>query len=182
MPFAHSDAFGRGRRAIDFSSSSPAWRAGPAEGADSSPSSPAGNQPPGKTDPDGRPTSRSSPATTRRRILIIEDDHTHASALRSILTRKGYEVAAAVTLANGIAMLESSRPDYIVLDLMLPDGDGVEVLRRVRACERPDAPRVIVITAVRDAERLREVLALQPHRLLRKPIDLIDLLGAIEMM
>jgi CheY-like chemotaxis protein len=131
--------------------------------------------------------SAPSPSTSpfRKRVLIIEDDLTHASALRSILTRKGCDVAAAATLADGVAML-ASRPDFIVLDLMLPDGDGVEVLKRVRELDGADpgagAPRVIVTTAVSDAEKIREVLALQPHRLLRKPIDLVDLLGAIGMM
>jgi CheY-like chemotaxis protein len=82
-----------------------------------------------------------------------------------------------------------SRPDYILLDLMLPDGDGLEILRRVRA-QQADCPaggeggatRVIVTTAVSDPEMIRAVRDLQPHRLLRKPIDLVDLLSAIGMM
>jgi CheY-like chemotaxis protein len=119
----------------------------------------------------------------RARVLIIDDDRTHASAIRSILTRKGCEVCATGTVADGVAML-ASRPDYIVLDLMLPDGDGADVLRRVRELDRAAGapPRVIVTTAVNDEARLREVLALQPHRLLKKPIDLVDLLGAIGMI
>ena len=107
----------------------------------------------------------------------------HALALRSLFTRRGCDVVGvADTVKDGIALL-ASRPDYVVLDLMLADGDGVEILRRIRAHEpEMPSPRVIVTTAVRDVDRLREVLALRPHRLLEKPTDLVDLLRAIGMM
>jgi CheY-like chemotaxis protein len=121
----------------------------------------------------------------RKCVLIVDDDRMHASALRSIFTRKGCDVAVAVSVSDGIAQL-ASRPDYVVLDLMLPDGDGVEILARVRAQEAPVPPaaatRVVVATGVNDPHKLREVLALQPHRLLNKPLDLVDLLRAIDMM
>jgi CheY-like chemotaxis protein len=127
--------------------------------------------------PDSASASASSPH--RPRVLIIEDDLTSASALRSILTRKGCEVRTAANLADGMRLLDA-RPDYVVLDLILPDGSGLEILRRLRAEQSPI--KVVVTTAVRDPERVREIHALRPHQLLRKPIDLIDLLRAIGMM
>jgi CheY-like chemotaxis protein len=148
---------------------------------------PSWNAPPtpGKMDPDGQSQEqgRNPQPTPRTSVLIIEDQRMHALALRSLFTRKGCDVVGvADTVKDGIAML-ASRPDYIVLDLTLADGDGVEILKRVRASEREmPSPRVIVTTAVRDADRLREVLALRPHRLLEKPTDLVDLLRAIGMM
>ena len=72
------------------------------------------------------------------------------------------------------------KPNYVILDLMLPDGDGIEILRRVKALGN-DTP-VVVTTALVDTARLRAVQDLHPHRILRKPLDLVDLLGAIGMM
>ena len=112
-------------------------------------------------------------------MLIVEDDLVSASALRSILTRKGCEVSLATTLAGALPHL-ADPPDVILLDLMLPDGNGAEVLRRLRAADSP--ARVVVTTAVSDPTRLREVQALRPDRVLRKPIDVVDLLGAIGIM
>ncbi|MEA2710100.1 MAG: hypothetical protein QOF78_2701 [Phycisphaerales bacterium] len=161
-----------------------AWKIEPARAPDSPSSSSGRSDSPRKTNPDApRPhtSAQRSTATKRTRVLVIEDDHTHASALRSILTRKNCDVTTAVTLAQGLTMLAAAPPDYVVLDLMLPDGHGIEVLRRLRA-DPECKTRVVVTTGVRDAAIIREVLALQPHRLLRKPVDLVDLLSAIGMM
>jgi DNA-binding NarL/FixJ family response regulator len=115
----------------------------------------------------------------RARVLIAADDFTTAPAVPSVLTRKGFEVSNVATLADELEALAPA-PDYIVLDLSLPDSDGAAVLRRVQRRNLP--ARVIVATAVNDADRLRDVQALAPHRMLRKAIDLVDLLSAIEKM
>ena len=112
-------------------------------------------------------------------MLIVEDDAVSASALRSILTRKGCDVLAASSVAEAVPLL--ARPlDVLLLDLMLPDGDGAAVLRELR--KRPTTIRVVVTTSLADPARLREVQDLRPHRVLRKPIDLVDLLDAIGIM
>jgi CheY-like chemotaxis protein len=113
------------------------------------------------------------------KVLIVEDDPTSAMAMRSILTRKGCDVLVAINLAQGLELLEQ-RPTHVLLDLMLPDGQGVEILRRLR--EMNSAVKVVVTTAANDANLLREVHLLSPHRILKKPIDLVDLLNAIGMM
>jgi DNA-binding response OmpR family regulator len=112
-------------------------------------------------------------------VLIVEDDLTSATALRSILTRKGCQVELALTLAEGMRLL-SGPFDFVILDLMLPDGNGADLLRRVR--QQVPGLKVAVMTALADTTKLREVQAMGPHRLLRKPIDLVDLLGAMGMM
>jgi DNA-binding response OmpR family regulator len=112
-------------------------------------------------------------------IAIVEDDRGSAQALRSIFMRKGCEVIVASTMEHGMLLLDRT-PNYLLLDLNLPDGDGIEILRRIKAEEK--AIRVVVTTATGDARRLADVQALRPHRILRKPLDLIDLLSAIGMM
>jgi CheY-like chemotaxis protein len=110
------------------------------------------------------------------RVLLIEDDWRTHSALRKILGRLGWEVHSAMTVTGGLALLEL-RPDAVILDLMLPDGDGVAVLRKLRA-DQPGA-KVAVTTGVEDFARLEEIRGLRPDALLRKPLELGDLLHVL---
>jgi len=116
------------------------------------------------------------PASNPRLLLVVEDDRTTLSALRRILTRLGWDVHTAMTVAGGLDLL-SLRPQAIILDLMLPDGDGLAVLRRVRAENLPT--RVAVTTGVHDGPRLEAVRQLRPEGLIHKPVDLDQMLRAI---
>jgi len=121
-----------------------------------------------------------SPTTgIKCRVLIVEDDVVSASALRSILTRKGCDVLTVSTVADALPLLAHPL-DVILLDLMLPDGDGAAVLRELR--RRNSTVRVVVTTALADPARLLELRDLRPDRVLRKPIELVDLLDAIGIM
>jgi DNA-binding response OmpR family regulator len=108
--------------------------------------------------------------------LIVEDDLSSANALKRILAHRGFQVEAATTLAEAIPQLDGSIGG-IILDLMLPDGDGIAVLHALR--ERHLNPRVIITTAVSDGERLHELQEFSPTLLLKKPINLAELLRAL---
>lgn len=81
------------------------------------------------------------------RILLIEDEADIADFIRRGLIYKGYEVDAALAGEQALSMARDYPPDLVVLDLMLPDLDGIEVCRRLRAAS--DVP-IIMLTA-RDA-------------------------------
>ena len=68
-----------------------------------------------------------------RRILIIEDDPVTAAVYRQMFERRGYRAEAAADGVSGLERLEVMRPDGVLLDVMLPGIDGLEVLRRIRA-------------------------------------------------
>ena len=91
------------------------------------------------------------------RVLIVDDDPTVAEVVMSYLERAGMQVASAADGLAAIAAAAEWQPDLVLLDLMLPGIDGLEVCRRLRA-ERPDLP-VIMLTA-RGAEEDR-VLGLE---------------------
>ena len=116
----------------------------------------------------------------RRRLLLVEDDRATYSALRGILTIKGWEVTVATSVADGMAAITPGGAPYdaVVLDLMLPDGDGEAILAQVRRQFGRSLP-VVVTTGVSDAQRLGAVTQMAPAALLRKPIRLADLLNAI---
>jgi two-component system phosphate regulon response regulator OmpR len=86
------------------------------------------------------------------RILIIDDDERLAAMLRSYLEGRGYSVEHSADGAAGLARLRNSRPDAVVLDVMLPDLDGFEVLRRIRAGSQ--VPVVMLTARGEDTDRI----------------------------
>ena len=82
------------------------------------------------------------------RVLVVDDEVNIAELISMALRYEGWEVATAHTGTKAVAGAKEFRPDAVVLDMMLPDFDGLEVLRRMRATD-PDVP-VVFLTA-RDA-------------------------------
>lgn len=107
----------------------------------------------------------------RRRVLIVDGHAETRAALAVAFSRLRWSVLSAANLAQALSMLEAG-PDCVVLDLVLPDGGGDEILREFRGSERGDSsPMVAVVTVETDANRLGEVAKLRPDVLLLKPID-----------
>ena len=71
--------------------------------------------------------------TEPRRILVVDDEPSIVDAVATALRYEGYEVSEARTGRDGLAAAQSDHPDLIVLDVMLPDVDGFEIARRIRA-------------------------------------------------
>jgi len=85
-------------------------------------------------------------ASTTRSVLVVDDEPTIAEVVARYLERAGYATAVAGDGPRALALAAERRPDLVVLDLMLPGLDGLEVLRRLR--ERDGAPpAVILLTA-----------------------------------
>jgi DNA-binding response OmpR family regulator len=83
------------------------------------------------------------------RVLIVEDDEAIGRTLETVLAERGYEVVRAVDGRSALVAADTDRPDLVLLDIGLPDMDGVEVCRRLRRA----APRLlIVMLTARDAE------------------------------
>jgi two-component system OmpR family response regulator len=88
------------------------------------------------------------PDGTPLRVLVVDDEVNIAELVSMALRYEGWEVRAAHTGSKAVAAAKDLKPDAVVLDMMLPDFDGLEVLRRMRATQ-PDLP-VVFLTA-RDA-------------------------------
>jgi len=112
-----------------------------------------------------------------RRILIVDDEPELRSMLRQYLSREGYDVAEAVTGRTALDTVSSSEPDLVLLDVGLPDIDGFEVLREIRAsCDVP----VIMLTA-RDDEVDRVVgLSVGADDYVVKPFSPRELVARIQ--
>src|SRR5215510_1622453 len=92
----------------------------------------------------GPPAVASDSVASMPKVLIVEDDPTIRTAVMRALNGKGYAVATAHTAMTGIQLAVSEHPDVVVLDLGLPDLDGREVLRMIRAVS---SVPIIVATA-----------------------------------
>jgi two-component system, OmpR family, KDP operon response regulator KdpE len=111
-------------------------------------------------------------------ILIIDDEPQILRAIRTILTEKGYRVTTASRGEEGLTLAAASEPDIVILDLGLPDLDGVEVCTRLR--EWTQIP--IIILSVRDSER-DKVAALDKGAddYLTKPFSIEELLARVRV-
>lgn len=111
-------------------------------------------------------------------ILVIDDEPQIQRAIKTILTEKGFKVTTAGRGEEGLTLAAANEPDLVILDLGLPDMDGVEVTTRLR--EWTQLP--IIILSVRDSER-DKVLALDKGAddYLTKPFGIEELLARVRV-
>ena len=104
------------------------------------------------------------------RILIIDDEPNIRRLFRDELEEEGHTIEQAGDGAEGVAELERTNSDLVILDLRMPEMNGIEFLEKLRV-GRPDIP-VIVCTAVRGIESEYELWASKVSSILNKPVDL----------
>jgi CheY-like chemotaxis protein len=92
-----------------------------------------------------------------KRIVVIEDNAMAANLYQAALTRDGFSVEVAADGEAGLAAITRSNPDLVVLDLMLPKVDGLEVLRRIRSTPGLTSLPVIITSNAYTAPRLEEL-------------------------
>jgi DNA-binding response OmpR family regulator len=88
------------------------------------------------------------------RVLVVEDDTTVRGAVTEYLTRSGYEVTQAGDGGEALSVFAAEPPDLVLLDLMLPGVDGLEVCRRMRSV-RTDLPVIMVTARAQEHERIQ---------------------------
>ena len=111
-------------------------------------------------------------------ILVIDDERQILRAIRTILTEKQFRVTTASRGEEGLALAAANEPDLVILDLGLPDMDGVEVCQRLR--EWTQTP--IIILSVRDSERDKvAALDMGADDYLTKPFGIEELLARVRV-
>jgi CheY-like chemotaxis protein len=108
------------------------------------------------------------------KVLVIDDEQSIRDLLDRLLRRKGYDVVLAESGRKGLELFRRERPDVIVLDLKMPEMDGLTVLRQIRSLNRSQP--VIVLTGSRTAEMEQQVRALGVTEYIAKGFSL-HLLG-----
>ena len=104
------------------------------------------------------------------KVLVVDDELEVRQVLREFLSSRGYDVTAASGGAEAVALVETIKPDLVLLDVAMPDMDGVETLKRIVAIE--PALAVIMVTANADIGVTSKLLALGAVDYVPKPFDL----------
>lgn len=116
----------------------------------------------------------------QRKILIVDDDAPTRSLLQALLGHNGYTCTEAATGTEALDLIRSGQYDAIVLDLLLPDVDGFEILRDLKSAHSALVPRTMVLTAA--AERIYETRneLNGVWCVLKKPVDIGELCEQID--
>jgi DNA-binding response OmpR family regulator len=128
--------------------------------------------------------ARQQEEARQRSLLVVEDDERTAAFLAENLTADGFKVATASGAGEGVRAIEVRKPDAVLLDLMLEDGNGLDVLDAVRSADGlasridPELPVLIVTARTNEQDRVRG-FARGADDYLVKPFSYGELLGRV---
>ena len=114
-----------------------------------------------------------------KRIVVIDDTHSILTFLRISLEAQGATFYGAATAAGGVALCESVGPDLVVLDLSLPDKEGLNILPRLKRIDKEKSIPVVVLTVLKDPDAMITAERLGADAYLTKPFVMDDLLAVI---
>jgi two-component system, cell cycle response regulator DivK len=113
------------------------------------------------------------------RVLVVEDNEKNMKLFRDVLMATGYRTLEATTGWQAVELAAEHAPDLVLMDIQLPDIDGIEALSRLRADERTAAIPVLALTAQAmhgDGDRF---LAAGFDGYISKPVNVVELVGAV---
>jgi two-component system KDP operon response regulator KdpE len=112
--------------------------------------------------------------SAKAQVLVVDDEAAILRFLKPALEANNYEMSSASTVADAIKQIASRTPDIVLLDLGLPDGDGKEIIRRVR--EWSDVPIIVLSAREREAEKI-DSLDLGADDYVNKPFSVGELMA-----
>jgi CheY-like chemotaxis protein len=112
-------------------------------------------------------------------ILVVDDNTNYQRVLRYTLTRANYEVFVASNGEEGLKSLRENPVDLVVLDLMMPNMDGVTMVSRMRLDEKIASIPVIILTASGDQAERQAAEKAEVNMILTKPVSSRTILGSI---
>lgn len=112
-------------------------------------------------------------------ILVIDDEKSFCEVVAEILLNDGYKVQKAFSASQALTILESFEPTLIILDIMMPDIDGLTMVRRLRSLPRFAHLPIIVSSAKFQEEDQRSAFEAGANQYLTKPFSAQDLRGSI---
>ncbi|HOE64002.1 MAG TPA: response regulator [Candidatus Sumerlaeota bacterium] len=116
-----------------------------------------------------------------KKILAIDDENDVLLIIKTALLGEGYDVITASNGYDGLALAEDQQPDLILLDLRMPEMDGMEVLQQLRNNEKTENLAVIILTGISDKKKIREALDKGITYYIVKPFECQDLISKINL-
>ncbi|WP_204139144.1 diguanylate cyclase domain-containing protein [Halomicronema sp. CCY15110] len=114
------------------------------------------------------------------KVLVVDDDEDACYLLQVALTTAGFQVITAENGRDTLAVLETERPDIILLDLNLPDIDGIALCRRIHDCYAALPPPILMITGTKDDRLVNEAFEAQVTDFITKPVNFTILKNRIK--
>lgn len=118
---------------------------------------------------------------TGEQILVVEDNEKNMKLVRDVLQASGYRMLEARTGGQGVELAIEHRPDLVLMDIRLPDIDGVEALRLLRANEDTALVPVLALTAQAMQGDRERFLAAGFNGYFSKPVDIADLVATVKL-
>ena len=112
-------------------------------------------------------------------ILIVEDNEKNMKLVRDILRHNGHDTIEATTGGDGVRLASEKRPDLILMDIQLPDIDGIEALSRIRKDAALDAVAVIAVSASVMPDDQQKIVTSGFDAFVTKPINLKHFLATV---
>jgi DNA-binding response OmpR family regulator len=116
------------------------------------------------------------------KILVVDDDIHATTLFKTILTAKGFDAFIVNDSAIAVQTAESTKPDLIILDLMMPEPNGFEVCRMLRADPKYSRTPIVIFTAMGDSESKALALDAGADEFLTKPFRVEDLMQKIQAL
>ena len=114
------------------------------------------------------------------RILVVDDAAFMRMRCKKLLTQSGYDVIEASSGSQAVEMYQSDRPDMVLMDITMPDMDGIAALKEIRAID-PDA-KIAMVTAMGQQSMVMEALKSGARDFVIKPFDQDRVLEAVKKM
>ncbi len=118
----------------------------------------------------------------RTRVLIAEDESSIIEALSFILTRENYDVAVEMDGKAALEHVTRNRPNVMILDIMLPSMNGLEVLKQIRTNTILDTLPVIMLTAKGQSQDRQLAMDIGANLFITKPFDNQDVVDAVRQL
>jgi DNA-binding response OmpR family regulator len=118
----------------------------------------------------------------KKTIMIVDDSRTIAWIVRETLERQGYNVRCAYSGQESLEWLDRQTPDLVILDVMMPNMDGLEVLAKIKGSPKTSLVPVIMLTANSDHDDVLKGYRLGADYYIIKPFKQSELLHGIELV
>jgi two-component system cell cycle response regulator DivK len=118
--------------------------------------------------------------TAGAQVLVVEDNDKNMKLFRDVLVAKGYRTLEATTAGDAVALAVEHSPDLVLMDIQLPDFDGVEALRRLRSNDRTAAVPVVALTAQAMEGDRERFLAAGFDGYISKPVNVAEFVETVK--
>ncbi len=119
---------------------------------------------------------------SKRTIMVVDDDPEHVTLVRVMLEAKGYNVMCAYSSPQLLAGLKEQKPDLIILDVVMPEMNGLEVLRRLKVAPETSSIPVIMLTVLDTNEDMMTSYKLGADYYVTKPFTRTQLMTGIDRL